>query len=284
MRWSPGRRARCIGRLAGISDRTEWFSQRRAGARDAHHRGTGPRSRAQIHCPSVALGREPRRLRHRPLRWPVGNIGGTAGVYHIPTMYAEAPAFYASSRYRADRGVSWRWAAEGYLHDRTHHRYCRARTRYQPVSVAPHQPDPARGDAVQDRAHLHLRLRRIRRQHAEGLRDGRARWIRGAARRGEIARQARGIGLCNCIEVAAVVPLPARIRPLCAWRKMAHWCCAPARCRSGRGLRLHSASLVAERFGVPLDNVNATRRVTPICCRAAKAMAARARCASAGRR
>ena len=22
--------------------------------------------------------------------WPVGNIGGTAGVYHIPTMYAEA--------------------------------------------------------------------------------------------------------------------------------------------------------------------------------------------------
>ena len=44
--------------------------------------------RQQIHRAEAALERELWRLCHGPSGWPVA-IGGTAGVYHIPTMYAE---------------------------------------------------------------------------------------------------------------------------------------------------------------------------------------------------
>ena len=146
---------------------------------DAEHKFTALKLRWDANLGAYVTGRS---------GWPVGNIGGTAGVYHIPTMSAEVVRH--PDQHRADRRLSRRRAAGGDLHHRAHDRRRRARARHQPVRAAPDQPDPARGDAVQDRADLHLRLRRVRRQHAEGRGAGRTRRLRGTARGGRGARQA----------------------------------------------------------------------------------------------
>src|SRR3984885_5665495 len=73
-----------------ISDRTEGFltdEQAREMritvelALDADHKFTALKLRWDANLGAYVTGRS---------GWPVGNIGGTAGVYHIPTMYAEA--------------------------------------------------------------------------------------------------------------------------------------------------------------------------------------------------
>ena len=76
-----------------IEDRTEGFAHRRTGARNAHHRRTGAgrqhkftalKLRWDVNLGAYVTGRS---------GWPVGNIGGTAGVYHIPAIYASPVVF-----------------------------------------------------------------------------------------------------------------------------------------------------------------------------------------------
>ena len=70
---------------------------------------------------------------------------------------------------------------------------------------------PAGGDAVQDRAHLHLRLRRLRQEPRRRAADRRlcrlsARAARVAQKRGKL----RGIGISNTVEASNVGPDRAR--------------------------------------------------------------------------
>ena len=83
--------ARRLGRkVRWVSDRTEGFlSDEQARemritvelALDADHKFTALKLRWDANLGAYVTGRS---------GWPVGNIGGTAGVYHIPAMYAEA--------------------------------------------------------------------------------------------------------------------------------------------------------------------------------------------------
>src|SRR5262249_54858780 len=83
--------ARKAGRpVRWISDRTEGFlSDEQAREMritvelglDQDNRFTGLRLRWDVNLGAYVTARS---------GWPVGNIGGTAGVYHIPTMYAES--------------------------------------------------------------------------------------------------------------------------------------------------------------------------------------------------
>ena len=266
-----------------ISDRTEGFLTDEQAREMRITVELGLDAAAQIHRAAAALGRESGRLCHRPLR-----LAGRQYRRHRRRLSHPDDVrggVRHPDQHRADRRVSRRGTAGGDLHDRAHHRHRRARTRHQPVRAAPDQSDPARGDAVQDRAHLHLRLRRIRRQHAEGLGDGRARRLRGAARGGRDRAASCAASACATASRSPAVRscVRRRIRRRCAWPRMARWCCAPARCRWGRGWRRHSASS-SPIASACRSSKCATRQATPTCCPAARAMAARARCASADRR
>ena len=107
-----------------ISDRTEGFlSDEQAREMritvelglDADQKFTALRLRWDVNLGAYVTGRS---------GWPVGNIGGTAGVYHIPTMYAEFVRH--SDQHRTDGRLSRGRPAGGDLHDRAHHRYRRA--------------------------------------------------------------------------------------------------------------------------------------------------------------
>ena len=126
-----------------------------------------------------------------------------------------------------------------------------------PYRAAPDQPDPARGDAVQDRADLHLRLRRVRRQHAEARGDGGAGRLRRASRRSRGTRgKLRGIGLCNCIEVAGGPFLrPAKDQAALRLAEDGTLVLRSGSMSVGQGLETAFCQLVAERFGVPLEHV-----------------------------
>ena len=119
--------------------------------------------------------------------WPIGNIGGTAGVYDIPTIYAEACGIMThtvpTAAYRGAGRPEATYTIERLID------VAARELGIEPVRTAPPQPDPSGGDAVQDRAHLHLRLRRIRRQHADCRGSGRTRQFPGAPRGSAAARQ-----------------------------------------------------------------------------------------------
>ena len=192
------------------------FPHRRAGARNAHHGRAGPRCRSQIHRAEAALGRQSRRLRDRPLRLAGRQYRRHRRRLSYPRDVRRGVRH--PDQHRADRRLSRCRAAGGDLHDRAHHRCRRARTRHQPVRTAADQPDPARGDAVQDRAHLHLRLRRVRRQHAAGRGTGGTRRLRGAARGGRDRAANCAASACATASRSPAVRscVRRRISPLCA--------------------------------------------------------------------
>src|SRR4029079_11036223 len=83
--------ARKVGRpVRWVSDRTEGFLADEQAREmritvelglDAQHKFNALRLRRDVNLGAYGTGRS---------GWPVGNIGGTAGVYHIPTIYAES--------------------------------------------------------------------------------------------------------------------------------------------------------------------------------------------------
>ena len=131
------------------------ISDRRAGPRNARQRlawvwmrtgkFTALKLRWDVNLGAYVSGRS---------GWGVGNIGGIAGVYNIPFIAAQVCGVLThtvpTAAYRGRR------PAGGDLRDRAADRRRRAGAGDQPVRTAPPQPDPARGDAVQDRADLHL--------------------------------------------------------------------------------------------------------------------------------
>ena len=95
----------------------------------------------------------------------------------------------------------------------------------------------------------------------------------------------RGIGLCNCIEVAGGPFLrPAKDQATLRLAEDGTLMLRSGSMSVGQGLETAFCQLVSDRFGVPLDNVRYEAGRHRHCCPAARAMAARARCASADRR
>ena len=105
----------------------------------------------------------------------VGNLGTLAGVYKTPAVYADVTAVLTNTNpvrpYRGNGRPEFR------LRHRAHHRRRRRSARYRSGGPAEEKLDPARRDAVQDRAHLHLRFRRIRQEYGRGAAHGRHPWF-----------------------------------------------------------------------------------------------------------
>ena len=164
---------------------------RRAGARQRHRRRAGARQGRHFPRPSASR--------------PIVNVGAYLQIGHSrpsSAISARSPASTARRRctskstavfthtnpMRPYRGNGRPEAA--YVIERMVDRRGR-RTRHRPGRAAPAQLHPARGDAVQDRPDLHLRLRRVREEHGPGARSSPTSAGFASATRGiEEARQA----------------------------------------------------------------------------------------------
>ena len=90
----------------------------------------------------------------------LNNLGTLAGVYRTPAIHADVTAVYTHTNpVRPYRGNGRPEAA--YVIERLVDLAADA-DRHRCGRIAAAQSHSARGDAVQDRAHLHLRLRRVR--------------------------------------------------------------------------------------------------------------------------
>ena len=265
-----------------ISDRTEGFLTDEQAREmritvelglDAHHKFTALKLRWDVNLGAYVTGRS---------GWPVGNIGGTAGVYHIPAMYAEACGILTNTvptaAYRGAGRPEATYTIERIIDIAARELgispYELRRINLIPPEAMPYKTaltftyDCGEFEGNMQKAAEMAELDGFAARRAE------------AEARGKL----RGIGLCNCIEVAGGPFLrPAKDQAACAWRRTARWCCDRARCRWGRGWRRHSASS-SRNASACRWTMCAMRRATPTCCPAARAMAARVRCASGGRR
>ena len=284
MRWWPGRRARlAAGRYAGSPIAREGFlsDEQAREMRITVELGLDPstnsprlRLRWDANLGAYVTGRS---------GWPVGNIGGTAGVYHIPTMYAEAFGILTNTvptaAYRGAGRPEATYTIERIIDIAARELgispYELRRINLIPPDAMPYKTaltftyDCGEFEGNMQKASEMAETRRFR----------------GAARRGR--RRAAGCAASACATASKSPAVRScvrrRIRRPCAWPRMARWCCDPARCRWGRGWRRRSASWSPSGSACHSTTCT-TRRVTPTCCRAARAMAARVRCASADRR
>ncbi len=119
---------------------------------------------------------------------PTNNIGVLAGTYTFPAGIRRGERHL--HQHHAHRPLSRRRAAGGGLRARDAGRPRRAQARHRSGGAAPQEHDPEGGDAVQDRAGLHLRLRRLRQEPRRLPRDGGLQRLRGAPPGFVEARQA----------------------------------------------------------------------------------------------
>ncbi len=117
-----------------------------------------------------------------------GNVGTLTGTYDIPAAHVAVLAVMANTNgtapYRGAGRPEATYVIERLIDDAARE------LGFDPVELRTDQPDPARGDAVQDGAEPQLRLRRFPRQPADGTGAGRLGRLPGAPRRGQSARQA----------------------------------------------------------------------------------------------
>ena len=123
----------------------------------------------------------------------VGNLGTLAGVYKTPAVYADVTAVLTNTNpvrpYRGNGRPESAYVIERMVD------VAADRARHRSGGPAEEELNPARRDAVQDRAHLHLRFRRIRQEHGRGAAHGRHPWLRKAPRGIARARQAARVRL-----------------------------------------------------------------------------------------
>ena len=115
------------------------------------------------------------------------NAGTLAGAYRTPAMLRRHHR--RVHQYQSGAPLSRQRPPGSRLRHRAHGRSRRRRTRHRSGRVAPAQLHFAQPDAVQDRADVHLRLRRIRKEHGSGAGAGRLQGLQEAARGVAQARQ-----------------------------------------------------------------------------------------------
>ena len=125
--------------------------------------------------------------------------------------------------------------------------------------AAPAEPHPALGHAVQDRARLHLRLRRLRRAAwSMALAARRPRGLRAASRRRRARRgKLLGLGIANPDRGRGrpVHRGQSRHRRAARQRRRLRRRRSPARPRWGRATRRPSRQIVSDALGVPPERI-----------------------------
>ncbi len=237
-----------------ISDRTEGFltdEQARemritaALAFDANARIIGLKLRWDVNLGAYVSGRS---------GWPVGNIGGTAGVYDIPAIYAEScgiltntvptAAYRGAGRpeatYTIERliDVAARELGITPYELRRRNLITPEQMPYKTALTFTYDCGEFEGNMTTAAGLAELDAFETRRAEAKA--------------RGKL----RGIGLCNCIEVAGGPFLrPAKDLATLRLAEDGSLVLRSGSMSVGQGLETAFCQLVAEQFGVPIDRV-----------------------------
>jgi carbon-monoxide dehydrogenase large subunit len=186
--------------------------------------------------------------------WPVGNIGGTAGVYDIPTMYAESCGVMTNTvptaAYRGAGRPEATYTIERIIdiaaRELNIDPYELRRRNLIPPSAMPYKTALT---FTYDCGEFEGNM-----QTAAGLAE-----LDSFGQRREEAKQRgklRGIGLCNCIEVAGGPFLrPAKDMSTLRLAQDGTLILRTGSVSVGQGLETAFSQIVAERFGVPLEQV-----------------------------
>jgi carbon-monoxide dehydrogenase large subunit len=237
-----------------ISDRTEGFlSDEQAREMritvelglDREHRFTALKLRWDVNLGAYVSGRS---------GWPVGNIGGTAGVYQIPTMYAEScgiltntvptAAYRGAGRpeatYTIERiiDVAARELGISPFELRRRNLIPPGAMPYKTALTFTYDCGEFEGNMQEASALAELDAFEARRAEAK---------LRG---------KLRGIGLCNCIEVAGGPFLrPAKDQASLRLTEDGTLVLRSGSMSVGQGLETAFCQLVADRFGVALEQI-----------------------------
>jgi aerobic carbon-monoxide dehydrogenase large subunit len=237
-----------------IADRTEGFltdeqaREMRVSATlglDADCRFTALRLRWDVNLGAYVSGRS---------GWSVGNIGGIAGVYQIPFIAAQVCGVLThtvpTAAYRGAGRPEATYAIERLIdvaaRERGFSPYELRRRNLIPPEAMPYKTaltftyDCGEFEANMQEAAALAELETFAQRRAE------------AARRGRL----RGIGLCNCIEVAGG-PFLRPTKDLATLRlaEDGRLVLRSGSMSVGQGLETTMTQLVADRFGIPLEQV-----------------------------
>ena len=204
--------------------------------------------------------------------WPVGNIGGTAGVYHIPTIYAESCGIMTNTvptaAYRGAGRPEATYTIERIIDIAARELgispYELRRINLIPPEAMPYKTaltftyDCGEFEGNMRKAADMAELDSFDRSPRRSEGAWQVAWHRHVQLHRGCRRPVPATG------EGSGEPAPGR-----GWHA---WCCARARCRSGRGWRRRSAN--SSPIGSACRwTMCATRRATPICCPAARATA-----------
>jgi carbon-monoxide dehydrogenase large subunit len=186
--------------------------------------------------------------------WPVGNIGGTAGVYDIPTMYAEACGIMTNTvptaAYRGAGRPEATYTIERLIDVAARELgiepYELRRRNLIPPEAMPYKTALTfTYDCGEFEGNMQTAADLAEFDSFPARRDA-------AQREGKL----RGIGLCNCIEVAGGPFLrPAKDISTLRLAEDGSLILKTGSVSVGQGLETTFTQLVADRFGVPLENV-----------------------------
>jgi aerobic carbon-monoxide dehydrogenase large subunit len=212
---------------------------------DADHKFTALKLRWDVNLGAYVSGRS---------GWPVGNIGGTAGVYHIPAMYAESCGIMThtvpTAAYRGAGRPEATYTIERIIDIAARELgispYELRRRNLIPPDAMPYKTqltftyDCGEFEGNMQTAAELSELDTFPARRAD------------AQSRGKL----RGIGLCNCIEVAGGPFLrPARDQSTLRLAEDGTLILRTGSMSVGQGLETAFSQIVAERFGVPIDQV-----------------------------
>jgi carbon-monoxide dehydrogenase large subunit len=247
--------ARKLGRpVRWISDRTEGLltdeqaREMRITAElglDAGGKITALRLRWDVNLGAYVSGRS---------GWPVGNIGGTAGVYDIPTIYAESCGIMTNTvptaAYRGAGRPEATYTIERLIDIAARELridpYELRRRNLIPPEAMPYKTALTfTYDCGEFEGNMQTAAALSRLDSFPTRRDE-------AKARGKL----RGIGLCNCIEVAGGPFLrPAKDLSTLRLAEDGTLILRTGSVSVGQGLETAFTQLVADRFGIPVDHV-----------------------------
>ncbi len=247
--------ARKLGRpVRWVSDRTEGFLADEQAREmritvelglDAEHKFTALRLRWDVNLGAYVTGRS---------GWPVGNIGGTAGVYHIPTIYAESCGIMTNTvptaAYRGAGRPEATYTIERII-DVAARELGISPYELRRINLIPPEAMPYKTALTftYDCGEFEGNMRKAADMaELDGFEGRRAE----ANARGKL----RGIGICNCIEVAGGPFLrPAKDQASLRLAGDGSLVLRSGSMSVGQGLETAFCQLVADRFGVSLDHV-----------------------------
>ncbi len=212
---------------------------------NAEHKFTALKLRWDVNLGAYVSGRS---------GWPVGNIGGTAGVYHIPAMYAESCGVMThtvpTAAYRGAGRPEATYTIERII-DIAARELGISPYELRRINLIPPDAMPYKTQLTftYDCGEFEGNM-----QTAAEL----AELGSFAARRADAESRGRlrGIGLCNCIEVAGGPFLrPAKDQSTLRLAEDGTLVLRTGSMSVGQGLETAFCQIVAERFGVPLDHV-----------------------------